>query len=139
MAANVPLVESGTAGYLGQVQPILKVRLLRFLPWRPLITTTGPDGVFRLRYQTDPKDFPSLYHSLDALTADSLHCLGQKLSLFVRLSHNYSSGSLTSNRQLFGEDEDASGEAELSEALQQGENGAWSWVRSCSPSFKTAQ
>ena len=25
MAANVPLVESGTAGYLGQVQPILKV------------------------------------------------------------------------------------------------------------------
>lgn len=26
MAANVPLVESGTAGYLGQVQPILKVR-----------------------------------------------------------------------------------------------------------------
>ena len=29
MAANVPLVESGTAGYLGQVQPILKVGLLR--------------------------------------------------------------------------------------------------------------
>ena len=27
MAANVPLVESGTAGYLGQVQPILKVCL----------------------------------------------------------------------------------------------------------------
>jgi hypothetical protein len=26
MAANVPLVESGTAGYLGQVQPMLKVR-----------------------------------------------------------------------------------------------------------------
>ena len=26
MAAGAPLVESGTAGYLGQVQPILKVR-----------------------------------------------------------------------------------------------------------------
>jgi hypothetical protein len=26
MAAQVPLVESGTAGYLGQVQPLLKVR-----------------------------------------------------------------------------------------------------------------
>lgn len=26
MAANVPLVESGTAGYFGQVQPIVKVR-----------------------------------------------------------------------------------------------------------------
>ena len=25
MAANVPLVESGTAGYFGQVQPIVKV------------------------------------------------------------------------------------------------------------------
>ena len=25
MAARVPLVESGTAGYLGQVQPLLKV------------------------------------------------------------------------------------------------------------------
>jgi hypothetical protein len=25
MAGNIPLVESGTAGYLGQVQPLLKV------------------------------------------------------------------------------------------------------------------
>jgi len=32
-------------------------------------------------------------------------------------------GLLTLNRQLFGEDEDASGEDELSEALQRGENG----------------
>ena len=31
MAANVPLVESGTAGYLGQVQPILKVRTYSFI------------------------------------------------------------------------------------------------------------
>jgi len=92
-----------------------------------------------LRYQTDSKDFSSLYYSLDALTADSLHCLGQKLSLVVRLDYNCSSGSLTSNRQLFGEDEDASGEAELSEALQQGENGAWSWTSSCPPSYKTIQ
>jgi ubiquitin-like 1-activating enzyme E1 B len=27
MAAQIPLVESGTAGYLGQVQPILKVMI----------------------------------------------------------------------------------------------------------------
>jgi len=27
IAAKVPLVESGTAGYLGQVQPIIKVGL----------------------------------------------------------------------------------------------------------------
>lgn len=31
MAANVPLIESGTAGYLGQVQPIIRVRFL-FMP-----------------------------------------------------------------------------------------------------------
>lgn len=29
MAVRVPLVESGTAGYLGQVQPLLKVRDIR--------------------------------------------------------------------------------------------------------------
>jgi len=46
MAANVPLVESGTAGYLGQVQPILKVYLPHFRPRRLLMMTTGPDGVF---------------------------------------------------------------------------------------------
>lgn len=28
MAADIPLIESGTAGYLGQVQPLLKVRSL---------------------------------------------------------------------------------------------------------------
>jgi ubiquitin-like 1-activating enzyme E1 B len=28
MAAQIPLVESGTAGYLGQVQPLIKVRKL---------------------------------------------------------------------------------------------------------------
>ena len=46
MAANVPLVESGTAGYLGQVQPILKVGISHFRSRRPLIATAGPDGVF---------------------------------------------------------------------------------------------
>jgi len=46
MAANVPLVESGTAGYLGQVQPILKVGILRLHLWQPLIATSGPNGVF---------------------------------------------------------------------------------------------
>ena len=28
MAGNIPLVESGTAGYLGQVQPLLKVCIM---------------------------------------------------------------------------------------------------------------
>lgn len=79
--------------------------------------------MFRLCYQADSQDLPSLYYSLDALTADSLYCLGQKLPLIVRRFGVQSSRLLTSNRQLFGEDEDALGEDELNEALQRGENG----------------
>lgn len=46
MAANVPLVESGTEGYLGQVQPILKVSTAVHLVERgPLIALAGPRGV----------------------------------------------------------------------------------------------
>jgi hypothetical protein len=39
MAANIPLIESGTAGYLGQVQPLIKVRLSwsSFFLTKPLI------------------------------------------------------------------------------------------------------
>ena len=33
LAAGVPLVESGTAGYLGQVQPIIKVRFLELITY----------------------------------------------------------------------------------------------------------
>ena len=44
MAANIPLVESGTAGYLGQVQPLLKVSLrsLTYLNDSPMICRILP-------------------------------------------------------------------------------------------------
>lgn len=90
MAANVPLVESGTAGYLGQVQPILKDRTECF------------DCVTK---QT-PKTFPVC--TIRSTPSQPIHCIVWAKSYLLS--------------QLFGEDEDASGEGELNEALQQGEN-----------------
>ncbi|KAF9653547.1 hypothetical protein BDM02DRAFT_3107460 [Thelephora ganbajun] len=90
MAAGVPLVESGTAGYLGQVQPILKDRTECF------------DCVTK---QT-PKTFPVC--TIRSTPSQPIHCIVWAKSYLLS--------------QLFGEDEDASGEAELNEALQQGEN-----------------
>lgn len=90
MAANVPLVESGTAGYLGQVQPILKDRTECF------------DCVTK---QT-PKTFPVC--TIRSTPSQPIHCIVWAKSYLLS--------------QLFGEDEDASGEDELNEALQRGEN-----------------
>lgn len=53
MAANIPLVESGTAGYLGQVQPILKVKCTaRIRPTPTLIVfRTKPNASTACRNQ----------------------------------------------------------------------------------------
>lgn len=86
MAANVPLVESGTAGYLGQVQPILKVRhepVVRSLRTRrqsvSMLPPTGQSRVLRLRPETNTKIIPRLYHPLYPITAYTLHCVGEEL------------------------------------------------------------
>lgn len=82
MAANVPLVESGTAGYLGQVQPIVKVNLFD-VPGTALDaksrSVTGPDGMLRLHSQAYSEDVPSMHYPLHTVSADSLHCVGEKL------------------------------------------------------------
>lgn len=77
--------------------------------------------MFRLHSQTYTEVFSSLHDSVDPQSADTLHCLEQELPhgvshvpvmrLFFHLHF----------RQLFGEDEDATGE--LDEAEKQGENG----------------
>ncbi|KAI6026545.1 hypothetical protein BKA83DRAFT_4462912 [Pisolithus microcarpus] len=63
MAAGIPLVESGTAGYLGQVQPLLKDRTECF------------DCVLK----PYSKIIPGLYDPVHALPTYPLHRLGQKL------------------------------------------------------------
>ncbi|TFK67769.1 hypothetical protein BDN72DRAFT_75610 [Pluteus cervinus] len=88
MAAQIPLVESGTAGYLGQVQPILKDRT----------------ECFDCVPKPTPKSFPVC--TIRSTPSQPIHC--------IVWSKSYLLG------QLFGEDEDATGE--LDEAEQQGEN-----------------
>ncbi|KAL1712600.1 hypothetical protein EV715DRAFT_259401 [Schizophyllum commune] len=88
MAANIPLVESGTAGYLGQVQPILKDKT----------------ECFDCVPKPTPKTFPVC--TIRSTPSQPIHC--------IVWSKTYLMG------QLFGEDEDATGE--LDEAEKQGEN-----------------
>ncbi|KAK0450329.1 uncharacterized protein EV420DRAFT_1621956 [Desarmillaria tabescens] len=88
MAANVPLVESGTAGYLGQVQPLVK----------------DLTECFDCMPKPTPKTFPVC--TIRSTPSQPIHC--------IVWSKSYLMG------QLFGEDEDASGE--LDEAEKQGEN-----------------
>jgi hypothetical protein len=82
--------------------------------------------MLRLYPQADTQDFSRLYDSLDAFAAHPLHSVGQELSTRVslkslptRILHHRR--FISYDRQLFGEDEDASGE--LDEAEKQGENG----------------
>ncbi|PPQ69264.1 hypothetical protein CVT24_000070 [Panaeolus cyanescens] len=88
MAAHIPLVESGTAGYLGQVQSIFKD------------TTECFDCIPK----PTPKTFPVC--TIRSTPSQPIHC--------IVWSKSYLMG------QLFGEDEDASGE--LDDAEKQGEN-----------------
>ncbi|TRM57404.1 hypothetical protein BD626DRAFT_213035 [Schizophyllum amplum] len=88
MAANIPLVESGTAGYLGQVQPIFKDKT----------------ECFDCVPKPTPKTFPVC--TIRSTPSQPIHC--------IVWSKTYLMG------QLFGEDEDATGE--LDEAEKQGEN-----------------
>lgn len=114
LAADIPLIESGTAGYLGQVTVIKKVKrgcsevsmstyneykaLLRFLPVtninliRRLLYTNvfsffspaGGDRVLRVSAQTHAENFPRLHHPQHSLRTHPLHRLGQ-IPLQVRL------------------------------------------------------
>ncbi|KAJ3508390.1 hypothetical protein NLJ89_g5779 [Agrocybe chaxingu] len=88
MAAQIPLVESGTAGYLGQVQPLLKD------------TTECFDCIPK----PTPKTFPVC--TIRSTPSQPIHC--------IVWSKSYLMG------QLFGEDEDATGE--LDDAEKHGEN-----------------
>ena len=64
MAANVPLVESGTAGYLGQVQPILKVRTPA--PWHAAKTL-----ILRFRIEPSASTASQNRHRRPSLCAQS--------------------------------------------------------------------
>jgi hypothetical protein len=65
-----------------------------------------------------------MHHPINANSANTLHCLGKKLSVAVSFtppSFIYFAAFNEPTRQLFGEDEDSTDE--LDEAEKQGENG----------------
>ncbi|KAF9450853.1 hypothetical protein P691DRAFT_664436 [Macrolepiota fuliginosa MF-IS2] len=99
IAAEVPLVESGTAGYLGQVQPLLKDRT----------------ECFDCVPKPTPKTFPVC--TIRSTPSQPIHCIVWSKSYLMgqRLFPD-----VVFLSQLFGEDEDAVGE--LDEAEKQGEN-----------------
>lgn len=102
-AANVPLVESGTAGYLGQATPIVHVRCTLQRKADHQDKTECYDCV----YKPAPKSFPVC--TIRSTPSEPIHCIvWGKSYLFGKL---------------FGEDDEAVDEAELDKAKEEGENG----------------
>ncbi|KAG8720204.1 E1 ubiquitin-activating protein uba2 [Ceratobasidium sp. 395] len=93
LAAAVPLVESGTAGYLGQVQPLL----------HHLSHSSKPIECFECVDKPVPKSFPVC--TIRSTPSTPIHCIVWAKSYLLP--------------QLFGEEED---EGELDKAAAAGEN-----------------
>ncbi|KAG9120277.1 E1 ubiquitin-activating protein uba2, partial [Ceratobasidium sp. 392] len=93
LAATVPLVESGTAGYLGQVQPLL----------HHLSHSSKPIECFECVDKPVPKSFPVC--TIRSTPSTPIHCIVWAKSYLLP--------------QLFGEEED---EGELDKAAAAGEN-----------------
>ena len=76
--------------------------------------------MLRLHPQTNSENLPCLHHSIDPESTHSLHRLEQELSYGVRICTHISACDSPTTSQLFGEDEDATGE--LDSAEKEGEN-----------------
>lgn len=91
LAANVPLIESGTTGFNGQVQVIKKVgggiyKLSWSLPIRsrPLLTSEGGNRMLRLQRERDAESPPYLHNPQQSESTNPLYCLGEELVNAVR-------------------------------------------------------
>ncbi|CAE6458741.1 unnamed protein product [Rhizoctonia solani] len=93
IAAGIPLIESGTAGYLGQVQPLMHHTL----------QTRSETECFECVAKPVPKSFPVC--TIRSTPSTALHCIVWAKSYLLP--------------QLFGEEED---EGELDKAAAAGEN-----------------
>ncbi|CAE6460918.1 unnamed protein product, partial [Rhizoctonia solani] len=93
IAAGIPLIESGTAGYLGQVQPLMHHTL----------QTPSETECFECVAKPVPKSFPVC--TIRSTPSTALHCIVWAKSYLLP--------------QLFGEEED---EGELDKAVAAGEN-----------------
>lgn len=83
LAADVPLIESGTTGFNGQVQPIKKVRIWKRggpdISW--LTFRIGCHQMLRLRREDSAKEFRCLHHPEHPKSAHPLHSVGQELPI----------------------------------------------------------
>lgn len=128
MAANVPLIESGTAGYGGQVQPIKQASCtaLGTSPESLMLARRPAEDsrMLRLSAQARRQDVPSLYDPLYAVHTHTLHRVGEELSLPVgKVTFlPYLGPERRGCSQLFGSEEE-NDDAELDDAAKQGESG----------------
>jgi molybdopterin/thiamine biosynthesis adenylyltransferase len=87
LAADVPLLESGTTGFDGQVQVIKKVG-----KWRKalaknvrcadqFLSTTGSFRMLRLHTQASSQELSGLHYTKHPEPADTLYSVGQELSI----------------------------------------------------------
>ena len=91
LAADVPLIESGTQGYVGQVQPIKKDETECFdctgqfsIHRNELTCASQIDHSPPVCSETRAQDFCSLHNQKYSLDGSPLHCLGQELPVSVR-------------------------------------------------------
>jgi molybdopterin/thiamine biosynthesis adenylyltransferase len=87
LAAGVPLVESGTTGFNGQVQVIKKVGIVSVFKSSSNKQFAGRDRMLRLCRESTPQELPCLHNSQHAEPADTLHSLGKELSLHRDIRH----------------------------------------------------
>jgi ubiquitin-like 1-activating enzyme E1 B len=125
VAAGVPLIESGTAGYLGQVQPIVKAS---HNGPRPLKNNKNLGGIKDVTECFDcvPKPIPKTFPvcTIRSTPSAPIHCVvWAKSYLFSYAPTPYSQVSLLRHqyRKIFGEHEDEM--KELDDAAAAGENG----------------
>lgn len=76
LAADVPLIESGTTGFNGQVQPIIKVSSTKARSGTMKLILSGQNRMLRLQYQRSSQELPCLHHQEYSQSADSLHSMG---------------------------------------------------------------
>lgn len=77
LAADVPLIESGTTGFNGQVQVIKKVRLSSYVTVACRYSfIPGQNGVLRLQPKGGSEVIPCLHDPQYSQPAHPLHCLG---------------------------------------------------------------
>ncbi len=83
LAADVPLIESGTTGFNGQVQVIQKVLFDELISRRWRLITIGENRVLRLQSKTGAEELPCLYHQEYPKPTYTLHSLGEELLVYV--------------------------------------------------------